>query len=94
METIDNRHWVKDLLYLLEFGEDNDIAEEEQVSVRGLRALGDLDTLVQQQVSVLTGEAEDKWTLLHGHPAGSLLPEDTHTQWVGDRDLPHDQAKI
>lgn len=55
------------------------------MSLLGFRALGDLNTLVQQQLSVLTGEAEDKGTLVHRDPAGSLLPEgeDTHkTGWV------------
>ncbi|TNN76138.1 hypothetical protein EYF80_013669 [Liparis tanakae] len=52
---------------------DKNIAEEEQVSLVGLPALCDLNTLVQQQLSVLTCEAEDKWTLLHGDPTGGLL---------------------
>ena len=60
------------LRFLLEFSEDNDIVEEEQVSLLGLGALCDLNTLVQQQLSVLAGEAEDEWTLLY--PAGTLLP--------------------
>ena len=53
--------------------------EEEEVSLPGLRALGDLNTLIQKQLSVLTSEAKDEGTLLHSHPAGSLLPgqEDT-----------------
>lgn len=55
------------------------------MSLLGFRALGDLNRLVQQQLSVLTGEAEDEWTLVHRDPAGSLLPEgeDTHKEgWV------------
>lgn len=71
-------------LHLLEFGEDNDVAEEEQVSLLGLWALGDLNTLVQQQLSVLTGEAKDEWTLLHRDPAGSLL-SDTQKKVGGHR---------
>lgn len=70
---------------LLELGENNGVGEEEQVSLRGLRALGDLDALVEQQLSVLAAEAEDEWTLLHGHPAGRLLPERVDTrERVGD----------
>ena len=34
-------------IILLELGEDDDITEEEEVSVPGLGALGHLDTLVQ-----------------------------------------------
>lgn len=50
------------------------------MSLPGLRALSDLNALVQQQLSVLTAEAKDERTLLHSHPAGSLLPgrEDAH----------------
>lgn len=44
------------------------------MSVLGLGSLSDLDTLVKQQLSILTGEAEDKWALLHRH-AGNLLPD-------------------
>lgn len=68
------------LRFILEFGKDEDIAEEEKVSVLGLRAFRDLHTLVQQQLPVFAGEAEDEGTLLHGHPARSFLSgaEDTH----------------
>lgn len=56
------------------------------MSLAGLGALGDLNPLVQQQLPVLAAEAENEWTLLHGHPAGSLLPEreDTHTRIKGE----------
>lgn len=49
------------------------------MSVLGLGAFSDLHTLVQQQLPIFAGEAEDEGTLLHGHPARSLLPgaEDT-----------------
>lgn len=85
LKTTDNHHLYigvyKYIQFLLEFGKDNDIPEEEQVSLLGLRALGNLSTLVQQQLSVLTGEAEDEWTLLHRDPAGSLLPEGRGHTW-------------
>lgn len=60
--------------FILDFSEDEDTAEEEQVPVLGLGAPGDLNLLVQQQLPVFPDEAEDEWALLHGHPAGSLLP--------------------
>lgn len=63
-----------DFLDILDFSEYEDIAEEEQVPVLGLGAFGDLHSLVQQQLPVFTDQAEDEWALLHGHPAGSLLP--------------------
>lgn len=66
---------------LLEFSEGNDIAEEEQVPVLGLWAFRDLNALIQQQLPILTGEAEDEGALLHWHPAGSFLPEDSQTKW-------------
>lgn len=40
-----------------------------------LCALGDLNPLVQQQFSVLHGEAVDKGTLLHRHAAERFLPK-------------------
>lgn len=60
--------------FLLDFSEDEDIAEEEQVPVLSLGALDDLHSLVQQQLAIFTDEAEDERALLHGHPAGRLLP--------------------
>lgn len=59
--------------FILDFSTDEDIAEEEQVPVLSLGALGDQHSLVQQQRPVFTDEAEDERTLLHGLPAGSLL---------------------
>lgn len=49
----------------LGFGEDEDVAEEEQVPLLDLGALRDLNAFVQQQLSVFTGQAEDERTLLH-----------------------------
>lgn len=60
---------------LLEFCEHDDVAEKEQVSLLGLGAFGDLNTLIQQQLSVLTGQTEDERTLLRSHPAGGLFPK-------------------
>lgn len=51
--------------FILDFSEDEDVAEEEQVSVTGLGALGDLHSLVQQQLPVFTDEAEDERALVH-----------------------------
>lgn len=56
------------------------------MSLLGLGALCDLNTLVQQQFSVLAGEAEDERTLLHRDPAGSLLPEGKDIKTMDDRD--------
>lgn len=60
--------------FILDFSEDEDIAEEKQVPVPGLGAFGDLNSLVQQQLPVFTDEAKDERALVHRHPAGSLLP--------------------
>lgn len=43
--------------------------------VLGLGAFGDLNTLIQQQFSILAGQAKDERTLLSSHPAGGLLPK-------------------
>ena len=65
------------------------------MSVPGLRALGDLDALVQQQLSVLAAEAEDEGTLLHRHPAGRLLPEWTQDRSEdGGQGHPRDQSNL
>lgn len=47
------------------------------MSVLGLVAHADLNTLIQQQLSDLAGQAEDEWALLRGHPAGGFLPTNT-----------------
>lgn len=47
------------------------------MSVLGLGAYADLNTLIQQQLSALAGQAKDEWTLLRGHPAGGFLPKNT-----------------
>lgn len=52
------------------------------MSVLGLGAFGDLDTLIQQQLSVLTGQAEDERTLLRSHPAGGLFPKNRRDQRI------------
>lgn len=60
-----------------EFCEHDGVIEEEQVSFPGLGAHADLNTLLQQQLSVLATEAKDEWTLLRGHPAGGFLPKNS-----------------
>lgn len=60
---------------LLEFCKHDGIMEEEQVSGLGPGAYADLNTLIQQQLSVLAGQAKDEWTLLRSHPAGGFLPK-------------------
>lgn len=61
------------------------------MSVLGLGAFGDPDTLIQQQLSVLTGQAEDERTLLRRHPAGGLFPKNRRDRRVtitlSNRDL-------
>lgn len=49
----------------LELREDDDVAEEEEVSLPRFGALRHVHTIVQQQLSVLTGEAVDEGTVLH-----------------------------
>ena len=57
----------------LELGDDELLAEEEEVSLAGLLALGQLHTLIKGQRGAVTGQPQHEWTLLHRHCR--LLPE-------------------
>ena len=59
---------------LLEHGDGDHVAEEEELSPSGLHAFCELNTGVQDQLRILTAKTQDERALLHRHPARRLLP--------------------